>query len=167
VLRNTHYQASSIHSRKRLSSFIRHQNDKSPRTSPPPPPPQSPLPPVEQVEKRSGRTEKENKLLSDLWLMSAATFRRLGKIEQAKAAIQEAEVRDEGNPGVWVQVSVLAVVVLLMAELSPARFVLHCFGSQASCDRHISKGSLHIPRRRLCLCPTLSSVSYPTFDFWI
>ena len=43
-------------------------------------------------------------MLSNLWLMSAATFRRLGKIEQARAAIQEAEVRDEGNPAVWVQV---------------------------------------------------------------
>lgn len=38
--------------------------------------------------------------------MSAATFRRLGKIEQAKAAIQEAEVRDEKNPRVWVQVRI-------------------------------------------------------------
>ena len=45
-------------------------------------------------------------MLSDLWLMSAATFRRLGKIEQAKGAIQEAEVRDENNPAVWVQVLV-------------------------------------------------------------
>lgn len=36
--------------------------------------------------------------------MSAATFRRLGKIEQARGAIQEAEVRDENNPAVWVQV---------------------------------------------------------------
>jgi hypothetical protein len=37
--------------------------------------------------------------------MSAATFRRLGKIEQAKGAIQEGEVKDEDNPAVWVQVS--------------------------------------------------------------
>lgn len=36
--------------------------------------------------------------------MSAATFRRLGKIEQAKGAIQEAEAKDESNPSVWVQV---------------------------------------------------------------
>jgi tetratricopeptide (TPR) repeat protein len=35
--------------------------------------------------------------------MSAATFRRLGKIEQAKGAIQEGEVKDEDNPAVWVQ----------------------------------------------------------------
>jgi len=33
------------------------------------------------------------------------TFRRLGKIDQAKGAIQEAEVRDEGNPAVWVQLA--------------------------------------------------------------
>lgn len=36
--------------------------------------------------------------------MSAATFRRIGKIDQAKGAIQEAEVSDENNPAVWVQV---------------------------------------------------------------
>jgi len=41
--------------------------------------------------------------------MSAATFRRLGKIEQAKAAIQEAEVKDEGNLVVWVQVSITVI----------------------------------------------------------
>jgi len=35
--------------------------------------------------------------------MSAATFRRLGKIEQAKGSIQEAEVKDQSNPSVWVQ----------------------------------------------------------------
>ena len=50
------------------------------------------------------RNARSNRLLADLWLMSAATFRRLGKIEQAKGAIQEAEVRDEDNPAVWVQV---------------------------------------------------------------
>jgi len=54
--------------------------------------------------KLSNWQAKENRLLSDLWLMSSATFRRLGKIEQAKGAIQEAEVKDEGNPNVWVQV---------------------------------------------------------------
>lgn len=42
---------------------------------------------------------RENRLLSNLWLMSAATFRW-----HAKGAIQEAEVRDEANPDVWIQV---------------------------------------------------------------
>lgn len=47
--------------------------------------------------------------MSDLWCMSAATFRRFGKIEQARGAIQEAEVRDGNNPMVWVQVGNLFV----------------------------------------------------------
>jgi hypothetical protein len=70
--------------------------------SPPPPPPPPPPP---QESKRNNRIARSNRLLSDLWLMSAATFRRLGKIEQTKGAIQEAEVRDEDNPAVWVQVN--------------------------------------------------------------
>lgn len=36
--------------------------------------------------------------------MSAATFRRLEKMDQTRGAIQEAETLDEGNEGVWVQV---------------------------------------------------------------
>ena len=59
------------------------------------------------MTKGNTRVARENRLLSDLWLMSAATFRRSGKIEQAKGSIQEAEVRDEENPGVWVQVRIV------------------------------------------------------------
>lgn len=55
------------------------------------------------------RNAHEDRLMSELWLMSAATFRRLGKIDQAKGAIQEAELRDETNPNVWVQVCILPV----------------------------------------------------------
>ena len=58
----------------------------------------------------NSRAARERRLLSDLWLMSAATFRRLDKIEQARGAIQEAEVRDESNPAVWVQVSDLTLL---------------------------------------------------------
>jgi len=48
--------------------------------------------------------------------MSAATFRRSGKIEQAKGAIQEAEVKDEGNPAVWVQVSFYSIPIFPSVE---------------------------------------------------
>jgi hypothetical protein len=48
--------------------------------------------------------------------MSAATFRRSGKIEQARGAIQEAEVRDEENPNVWVQVSKVHSFLFLSSE---------------------------------------------------
>jgi hypothetical protein len=69
-----------------------------------PPPPQLPPPATQISMKQDSRVSREKRLLSDLWSMSAATFRRLGKIEQARGAIQEAEVRDENNPAVWVQV---------------------------------------------------------------
>jgi hypothetical protein len=49
-------------------------------------------------------TLRENRLLSELWLTSAATFRRMGRLDEAKRAIMEAEVLDETNPNVWVQV---------------------------------------------------------------
>ncbi|KAG2119459.1 hypothetical protein DEU56DRAFT_120881 [Suillus clintonianus] len=100
VLQNHNYQASSIHSRRRLRSLIRHNAAAAPIESPPAPPP--PLPPVPE-EAPTLHATKDDKLISDLWAMSAATFRRLGKIEQAKGAIQEAEVRDSENPDVWVQ----------------------------------------------------------------
>ncbi|KAF9467554.1 hypothetical protein BDZ94DRAFT_1155674 [Collybia nuda] len=108
VLRQTSYQASSIHSRRRLSSIIHHHDDRTPTDSPPPPPP--PIPPPQET-KRNGRIARSNHLLANLWLMSAATFRRLGKIEQARGAIQEAEVRDEANPAVWVQLGLYYVAL--------------------------------------------------------
>ncbi|KAG5338199.1 hypothetical protein C0989_008017 [Termitomyces sp. Mn162] len=101
ILRQTSYQASSIHSRRRLSSFLHNPNDRTPTVSPPPLPVPPSAPP--QDRKRNLRVAHRERLIADLWLMSAATFRRLGKIDQAKGAIQEAEVKDEGNPRVWVQ----------------------------------------------------------------
>ncbi|KDR72826.1 hypothetical protein GALMADRAFT_252100 [Galerina marginata CBS 339.88] len=128
VLHPTSYQASSIHSRRRLSSII-HSGDRTPNASPPPPPPPS-LPTSggqQDSQLRNQRSAKENRLLSDLWLMSAATFRRLGKIEQAKGSIQEAEVRDENNPNVWVQLGLYYVSLGLYQHavdtLQKARFI--------------------------------------------
>ncbi|KAK0452995.1 uncharacterized protein EV420DRAFT_634491 [Desarmillaria tabescens] len=106
VLRQTAYQASSIHSRRRLSLLIR-SSDSVPNESPPPPP----TPALPQQTTSNKRTAREMRLLSDLWLMSAATFRRLGKIEQARGAIQEAEVRDENNPAVWVQLGLYYIAL--------------------------------------------------------
>ncbi|CUA76500.1 Cytoplasmic dynein 2 heavy chain 1 [Rhizoctonia solani] len=45
----------------------------------------------------------ERRLLSDIWLASAATFRRSSRPNEAQAAIAEAEWLDEANPSVWVQ----------------------------------------------------------------
>lgn len=64
------------------------------RPSAPPPPP------LKVVVRRS---PAEERILSNLWLMSAASFRRTGKLEQSLVAIEEAETRDPENPAVWVQ----------------------------------------------------------------
>ncbi|KAL1407086.1 hypothetical protein Q8F55_006499 [Vanrija albida] len=62
--------------------------------APPPPPP---------AKNAAPRSPTEAKILSDLWLMSAASFRRAGKPEQALVAIEEAETIAPDNPAVWVQ----------------------------------------------------------------
>lgn len=62
-------------------------------TAPPPPP----------APHRAHHTPAEERLLSDLWLQSAATFRRAAKLEQSLVSIEEAETHDPENPAVWVQ----------------------------------------------------------------
>ncbi|TFK94482.1 hypothetical protein K466DRAFT_476349 [Polyporus arcularius HHB13444] len=102
ILGQTPYQASSIHLRQHVSIYTS-QVDLSSLEAPPPPPPLPPPEPATTLPRQKARAARDRRLLSNLWLMSSATFRRLGKIEQARGAIQEAEVRDETNPAVWVQ----------------------------------------------------------------
>ncbi|KAG8760065.1 hypothetical protein FRC14_004164 [Serendipita sp. 396] len=108
------YQASSIHSRQRMSpraSYIGPHLIAPARTPPPVL--------ADIVEKRTAR---EKRLIAELWLTSAATFRRMGRLEQAKEAIQEAESLDEGHPGVWVQ---LGLYFVANGELSQAVSSFH------------------------------------------
>lgn len=60
-------------------------------------------PPINTGDTSQGRTAAESRLLSNLWLMSAATFRRWGKPEQCLVAINEAELLDPENAEVWIQ----------------------------------------------------------------
>ncbi|KAJ7749067.1 hypothetical protein DFH07DRAFT_829576 [Mycena maculata] len=144
VLRQTSYQASSIHSRRQLGSLIRHDSI-TPSASPPPPPPALPA----TQSKWNHRSPRETRLESDLWLMSAATFRRLGKIEQAKGAIQEAEVKDEGNPAVWVQLGLYHVA------LGQPQHAIDAFQKALFIDPDDVSASVHICR--LYLTPEGSS----------
>lgn len=73
-----------------------HSHFRGANPTPPPPPPAQTRPPSEH-------TPAESRILSNLWLMSAATFRRWSKPEQSLVAIEEAEVLDPENPDVWVQ----------------------------------------------------------------
>lgn len=100
--RTSSYQASSIHSRGRLPSPIGSLAIRRRSPSPPPPPPPPP-PPSAEKEKAKGREKRERRLRSELWLMSAATFRRQGRLEHARGAIQYAEACDGGNANVYIQ----------------------------------------------------------------
>ncbi|KAG6890761.1 hypothetical protein C0992_012733 [Termitomyces sp. T32_za158] len=95
---------------KKANSTPGTPNDRTPTASPTPPPLPVTFPPPTHTRNRNVKTRHRERLIADLWLMSAATFRRLGKIEQAKGAIQEAEVKDEGNPRVWVQLGLYYIV---------------------------------------------------------
>ncbi|KAI0338701.1 hypothetical protein BDW22DRAFT_1362393 [Trametopsis cervina] len=108
VLSHTTFQASSIHLRQ-YQSIHASQQDLGLLEVPPPPRPSTPDPTIKH--RANSRTTKDARLLSDLWLMSAAIFRRQGKIEQVRGAIQEAEVRDEENPNVWVQLGLYHVAM--------------------------------------------------------
>lgn len=70
----------------------------------------APPPPTTQQEAH-GRTTSESRILSNLWLASAATFRRWAKYEQCLVAIEEAEVLDPENAEVWVQLGLYHLVL--------------------------------------------------------
>ena len=111
----------------------------------PPPRPPAPAPTTQTPSKWDSRAAKDRRLFSDLWCMSAATFRRFGKIEQARGAIQEAEVRDGNNPTVWVQVSNLLI------EISPSSLKLFQQSSDSTTMHWVTNRRLYKRFTRLSL----------------
>jgi len=161
VLQQTSYQASSIHSRRRLSSIM-HSDDRTPTASPPPPPPPVTSAAQQDFKLKNDRSARENRLLSELWLMSAATFRRLSKVDQAKGSIQEAEVKDENNPNVWVQVSKYPLRPFDYCSTTiTAWALLRGFGVASTRHGCFPKGALHFTRRRVSHRPPRAALSRP------
>ncbi|KAF9979156.1 hypothetical protein BGZ73_005324 [Actinomortierella ambigua] len=60
-----------------------------------------------ETTKAIQRRARAKKVLVTLWLLSAATFRRLGKMQDALKATEEAERTDASNPDVWYQLGLL------------------------------------------------------------
>ncbi|KAL7411328.1 hypothetical protein BDY24DRAFT_396410 [Mrakia frigida] len=137
--------ASSIHSRSRRPSptHSEYGGGGSGSFDPPVLPPV--LPALDQEP--SGRTPRETRLLSQLWLMSAATFRRWGKLESALAAIQEAEVLDATNPEVWVQLG------LYHDLLSSPTLAISCFIKALVFDPLSLPAQVHLARLYLLTPP--------------
>ncbi|EJT98203.1 hypothetical protein DACRYDRAFT_71263 [Dacryopinax primogenitus] len=142
------YQASSIHSRVRRypspgsmrgSVHGSMRGTISPGRLEPPSPSLVPSEP----SGHPGRTQHETRILSELWLMSAATFRRMGQIEQAHGAIQEAEVIDPENPNVWVQLG------LYFAAVENTRLAIESFHKALVIDPDHVPASVHLAQQYL------------------
>ncbi|KAF8582936.1 hypothetical protein K439DRAFT_1634845 [Ramaria rubella] len=140
------YQASSIHSRQRLPPMYMRAN------SPEPPPPS----PRKQPSIIAGRSARERRLLSNLWLTSAATFRRMGKIEQARGAIQEAEAADEQNEDVWVQFG------LYFAALGQTKEAIASFHKALFIQPDHVPAFVHLTQQYLAPIPTPSTTTTAT-----
>ncbi|KAL5522105.1 hypothetical protein ACEPAF_1962 [Sanghuangporus sanghuang] len=156
------YQASSIHSRRRISfssRVPRSERGREAYSPPPSPPPPALLPTTTQESSHSIGNARERRLLSDLWLMSAATFRRLEKIDQTRGAIQEAETLDEENEAVWVQ---LGLYFSAQGEESKAieAFQKALFISQDDVPATIHLCNLYLTSRS----PLIRSDSYGAVD---
>ncbi|GAA5915327.1 uncharacterized protein JCM6883_002403 [Sporobolomyces salmoneus] len=91
------------------------------------------------------------RLLQEIWLASAASFKRAGKFEESKGAIWEAEQLDSTNPDVWAS---LASLQIAQGETSLARKTL---------QKAFSFETDHLPSlilfSRLYLTPPSSSPS--------
>ncbi|KAJ1984361.1 hypothetical protein H4R33_004413 [Dimargaris cristalligena] len=64
---------------------------------------------TKELYKTTLRRQRARKTLADLWLISAAVFRRLGRMKDAQAAIGEAENVYPDYPAVWCQYGLLMV----------------------------------------------------------
>ncbi|MBW0476467.1 hypothetical protein O181_016182 [Austropuccinia psidii MF-1] len=93
---------------------------------------------VEAAEVIDEITSKSTRILQDMWLISAGTFRRWGKLNECKGAIQEAEILNEENPKVWIQ---LGLYHLSKCNLSLA---IDSFTKSIRFSNN-SKGHDHIP----------------------
>lgn len=86
------------------------------------------------------RACRERQLLQSLWLMSAASFRRAGDLDQSRDAIQEAESLDSLQPDLWVQLALWCID----AQKSGAAVV--CLYKALACETDHLGASLHLAR---------------------
>ncbi|KDN48453.1 TPR-like protein [Tilletiaria anomala UBC 951] len=89
---------------------------------------------------------RETDMLSSLWLMSAATFRRAGKLSECRIAVQEAERIAPNNPSVWLQLALWFVesdnIGLATSSLYKA---LACKGDHIASSVHLARIFLSNP----------------------
>lgn len=104
--------------------------------------------------RRNYNLSREIRLLGSLWLASAASFRRAGKSEEARMAIQEAEKVDSGRSDVWVQLA-------LLSEEDDPQLAINSLYKALACDAESMSASVHLARVFLSKENLTISASFP------
>lgn len=86
------------------------------------------------------RARVERRMLQTLWLMSAASFRRAGDLDQSRDAIQEAESLDALQPDLWVQLA------LWCLDAQKPGAAVTCLYKALACEADHVPASLHLAR---------------------
>lgn len=97
---------------------------------------------------RNSRHEaEETSLLSSLWLMTAATFRREGNLSECRRAIQEAERVDPVGADVWVQLA-LWFEQQLPGQIDgpPVGLAIQSLYKALACDSDHVSATVHLAR---------------------
>lgn len=92
-----------------------------------------------EESRRNFHLSREIRLLVRLWLMSAATFRRAGKTDEARLAVQEAEKVNPGHPDLWVQLA-------LLSEANNAPMAINSLYKALACEAESVAASVHLAR---------------------
>ncbi len=99
-----------------------------------------------ETERLRLHLKQEADLLASIWLLSAATFRRAGKLGECRVAIQEAERIAPANPNVWLQLALWFVegdnIALATSSLYKA---LACQSDHVASAVHLARIFLSSP----------------------
>ncbi|PWN51062.1 TPR-like protein [Violaceomyces palustris] len=96
--------------------------------------------PTPSSERQALKVRREATLLARVWLMAAASFRRAGKHQQCRTAIQEAERVQPGLADVWVQLA------LYFYETKQANLAVNSLYKALACQGDHTAASVHLAR---------------------
>ncbi|KAN0060128.1 hypothetical protein ACQY0O_008102 [Thecaphora frezii] len=92
------------------------------------------------TERETANSKKQTYLLARIWLTSAASFRRAGKLKQCRTAIQEAERLQPGLADVWVQLA------LYFSEMDQTSLAIESLYKALACSSDDVAASVHLAR---------------------
>ena len=92
------------------------------------------------AERTATHLKHESNLLATIWLASAASFRRAGKLNESRTAIQEAESLEPGLADVWVQLALYFV-----EKKEPLQAINTLYKALACSGDHVA-ASVHLAR---------------------